>query len=136
MFVPIDSHLLLHWFEIGRTSEPAMGLGRFEGRSYLSALHEDAERPDRERAKSSNAERVDFLVQESPRRYDLVFCQIGGESFKHWHVYQPFKKALVGAGIDPKKYSWKEFRHTTGIADVQERSTGFSHQRPIETLQH
>ena len=53
------------------------------------------------------------LFKKLPKKHDLVFCQFGGEPFRHWHIYQPFKKALVALKIDPKKYSWKELRHTT-----------------------
>jgi len=53
------------------------------------------------------------LFKNLQRKHELVFCQNGGDPFKHWHIYQPFKKALVAAGSDPKKYSWKELRHTT-----------------------
>ncbi len=53
------------------------------------------------------------LFKELPDRSEWVFCQPDGESFKQWHVYKPFKEVLKSLGIDTKRFSWKELRHTT-----------------------
>ena len=37
----------------------------------------------------------------------------GADPFRQWHIHRPFKKVLKEVGIDFKKYSWKELRHTT-----------------------
>jgi len=44
---------------------------------------------------------------------ELIFYRPNGGPYKRWHVFKPFKRVLKVAGIDSKKYSWKELRHTT-----------------------
>ncbi len=61
-----------------------------------------------------NAEGIDDLFESLPKASEWVFYQADGEPFRPWHVYKPFKKVLEAAGIDAKRYSWKELRHTTG----------------------
>jgi len=53
------------------------------------------------------------LFKGLPNRSEWVFCQSDGEPFKQWHIYKPFKQILKELGIDTKRYSWKELRHTT-----------------------
>ena len=53
------------------------------------------------------------LFKGRPNRSEWVFCQPDGEPFKQWHIYKPFKEVLKSLGIDPKRFSWKELRHTT-----------------------
>ena len=53
------------------------------------------------------------LFESLPKRSELVFCQEDGEPFKQWHIHNPFKRVLEAVGIDTKRYSWKELRHTT-----------------------
>jgi integrase len=53
------------------------------------------------------------LFKGRPNRSEWVFCQPDGEPFKQWHIYKPFKEVLKSLGIDPKRFSWKESRHTT-----------------------
>jgi hypothetical protein len=54
------------------------------------------------------------LFESLPKRSEYVFSQRDGKPFKQWHVYKAFKRVLKAVGIDPKQYSWKELRHTTG----------------------
>jgi integrase len=54
------------------------------------------------------------LFKGLPKRSEYIFSQPDGKPFKQWHVYKAFKKVLKAVGIDPKQYSWKELRHTTG----------------------
>jgi len=53
------------------------------------------------------------LFESLPRKSAYVFCQSNGNPFKQWHVYKAFKRVLEAVGIDAKRYSWKELRHTT-----------------------
>ena len=53
------------------------------------------------------------LFKSLPKRSEWVFCQPDGDPFKQWHIYKPFKEALRSIGIDTKRFSWKELRHTT-----------------------
>jgi integrase len=53
------------------------------------------------------------LLKNLPKRSELVYCQNDGDPFKQWHIHKPFKRVLEAVGIDSKKYSWKELRHTT-----------------------
>jgi integrase len=54
------------------------------------------------------------LFESLPKRSEYVFSQRDGKPFQQWHVYKAFKKVLKAVGIDPRQYSWKELRHTTG----------------------
>jgi integrase len=54
------------------------------------------------------------LFKGLPKRSEYVFSQRDGKPFKQWHVYKAFKRVLKAVGIDPKQFSWKELRHTTG----------------------
>jgi integrase len=53
------------------------------------------------------------LFETLPKRSEWVFYQANGEPFKQWHIHKPFKKVLKAIGIDARRYSWKELRHTT-----------------------
>jgi len=53
------------------------------------------------------------LFRGLPDRSEWVFCSGDGSPYIRDHVYGPFKKLLESLRIDPKKYSWKELRHTT-----------------------
>jgi integrase len=53
------------------------------------------------------------LFESLPKRSEWVFYQPNGEPFRQWHIHKPFKKVLKAIGIDTKRYSWKELRHTT-----------------------
>jgi len=53
------------------------------------------------------------LFESLPKRSEWVFCQHDGEPFRQWHIHTPFKRVLKAVGIDTKRYSWKELRHTT-----------------------
>jgi len=54
------------------------------------------------------------LFEGLPKRSEYVFSQPDGKPFRQWHVYKAFKRVLKAVGIDPKQFSWKELRHTTG----------------------
>lgn len=54
------------------------------------------------------------LLQAFPKRSEWVFTRWDGLPYNHWDVYRPFKALLKSLGIDEKKYSLKEIRHTTG----------------------
>jgi len=54
------------------------------------------------------------LFKSLPKRSEYVFSQPDGKPYRQWHVYKAFKRVLEAVGIDPKQYSWKELRHTTG----------------------
>jgi len=45
---------------------------------------------------------------------EWVFSKPGGLPYQHWDVIKPFKGVLKSVGIDPKLFSLKELRHTTG----------------------
>ncbi len=53
------------------------------------------------------------LLENLPKRSELVFCQHDGEPYKQWHIHKPFKRVLEAVGIDHRQFSWKELRHTT-----------------------
>ena len=53
------------------------------------------------------------LFQGLPKRGEWVFYRNDGTPYLRDHVYGPFKRVLKSLGIDTKKYSWKELRHTT-----------------------
>lgn len=55
------------------------------------------------------ADLIDGLTKKS----GYVFCQPNGQPYKQWHVYKAFKKVLKAVGIDSRRYSWKELRHST-----------------------
>jgi integrase len=54
------------------------------------------------------------LFRVLPSRSEWVFTRWDGMPYNHWEIHKPFKKILRSLGIDTKKYSWKELRHTTG----------------------
>lgn len=54
------------------------------------------------------------LFKNLPKKSEWVFCRANGEPFSRDHIYKQFKKILKAVGIDPKRFSWKELRHTTG----------------------
>ncbi|MGZ3568034.1 MAG: tyrosine-type recombinase/integrase, partial [Thermodesulfobacteriota bacterium] len=54
------------------------------------------------------------LLKNLPKKSEWVFCRADDEPFSRDHIYKQFKKILKAVGIDPKRYSWKEIRHTTG----------------------
>ncbi len=45
---------------------------------------------------------------------EYVLCFEDGTRLRQWHFYKRFKKILKAIGVDPKEYSPKELRHTTG----------------------
>src|SRR5512139_1071149 len=53
------------------------------------------------------------LIKSLPKKFKYVFCQPNGEPYRQWHVYKAFKKVLKAVGIDSRRYSWKELRHST-----------------------
>jgi integrase len=53
------------------------------------------------------------LFKGLPNHSEWVFYRADGTPYTRDHIYNPFKKILKGLGIDTKKYSWKELRHTT-----------------------
>ena len=53
------------------------------------------------------------LFRSLPNRSEFIFCQPNGEPYRQWHIHKPFKKILKALGIDTRRYSWKELRHTT-----------------------
>jgi integrase len=53
------------------------------------------------------------LFKALPNHSESVFYRADGNPYTHGYIYGPFKKVLKGLGIDVKKYSWKELRHTT-----------------------
>jgi integrase len=53
------------------------------------------------------------LFRSLPRCGEWVFCRQDGTPYIHDSLYETFKKILKSLGIDTKKYSWKELRHTT-----------------------
>jgi integrase len=54
------------------------------------------------------------LFRGLPKRSEWVFFRWDGGPFELWDIQKPFKALLASLGIDTKKYSWKEIRHTTG----------------------
>lgn len=55
-----------------------------------------------------------FKHLPGPGRSEWVFFRWDGGPYEHWDLQKPFKALLGSLGIDTKKYSWKELRHTTG----------------------
>jgi len=55
-----------------------------------------------------------FKSPPGPARSEWVFFRWDGGPFEHWDIQKPFKALLESLGIDTKRYSWKELRHTTG----------------------
>ena len=53
------------------------------------------------------------LFKSLPKRSEWVFFRWDGGPCAHWDIQKPFKALLKALGIDTKKYSWKELRHTT-----------------------
>jgi site-specific recombinase XerD len=53
------------------------------------------------------------LIESLPKKSEYVFCQPNGKPYRQWHVHKAFKKVLKAVGIDSKRYSWKELRHST-----------------------
>ena len=53
------------------------------------------------------------LFQGLPRCGEWVFSKPDGTPHYHWNIFKSFQKVLMSLGIDTKKYSWKELRHTT-----------------------
>jgi integrase len=53
------------------------------------------------------------LFQGLPKQSEWVFYRNDGTPYLRDHIYGPFKKILRSLGIDIRKYSWKELRHTT-----------------------
>jgi integrase len=53
------------------------------------------------------------LFKSLPNHSEWVFYRSEGNPYIRDHIYGPFKRLLKGLGIDTKKYSWKELRHTT-----------------------
>jgi len=53
------------------------------------------------------------LFQNLPKRSEWVFSQPDGTPYRHWNTFKAFRNLLKSLGIDTKKYSWKELRHTT-----------------------
>ena len=53
------------------------------------------------------------LFQGLPRHGEWVFSKPDGTPYYHWNIFKAFRKVLMSLGIDTKKYSWKEIRHTT-----------------------
>jgi integrase len=54
------------------------------------------------------------LFKDLPKKSEWVFFRPNGEPFDRDRVYKQFKKVLKVAGIDQRRYSWKELRHSTG----------------------
>ena len=54
------------------------------------------------------------LLKARPVRSEYVFSRPDGSKLRHWDFYRPFKKIVQAIGLDPKEYSCKEIRHTTG----------------------
>jgi integrase len=54
------------------------------------------------------------LFKGLPKRSEWVFFRWDGGPYEHWDLQKPFKALLKSLGIDTKRYSWKELRHTTG----------------------
>jgi integrase len=55
-----------------------------------------------------------FKHLPGPDRSEWVFFRWDGGPYEHWDIQKPFKALLEALGIDTKRYSWKELRHTTG----------------------
>jgi integrase len=53
-------------------------------------------------------------LSKAKRSDEWVFVRGDGLPYQHWDIHKPFKALLKSLGIDNKKYSWKEIRHTTG----------------------
>ncbi len=54
------------------------------------------------------------LFKVLPTRSEWVFCKPDGRPYRHWNIFEAFRRVLKSVGIDTEKYSWKEIRHTTG----------------------
>jgi integrase len=55
-----------------------------------------------------------FKRLPGPKRSEWVFFKWDGGPYEHWDLQKPFKALLESLGIDTKRFSWKELRHTTG----------------------
>lgn len=75
------------------------------------------------------------LFESLPKASEWVFYQPHGEPFRQWHVHKPFKKVLKAVGIDTKRYSWKELRHTTASLMHRKGVPCIGDQRSVETYQ-
>ena len=53
------------------------------------------------------------LFKTLPKGSEWVFSKPGGDRYHHWNTFKAFRSLLKSLGIDAKKYSWKELRHTT-----------------------
>jgi len=53
------------------------------------------------------------LFKSFPKGSQWVFCKGDGTPYHHWNTFKAFRSLLKSLGIDAKKYSWKELRHTT-----------------------
>ncbi len=52
-------------------------------------------------------------IRVIPKVSEWVFVQTNGLPCKHWLIFKAFRRVLRSLGIDVKKYSFKEIRHTT-----------------------
>ena len=53
------------------------------------------------------------LFETFPKRSDWVFYRPDGTPYSHANIFNAFRKVLKSLGIDTRRYSWKELRHTT-----------------------
>ena len=83
-----------------------------EGAIYLPSSKTLKDPTGRGQRIAMQRELVD-LFKSLPKRSEWVFCKEDGLPFTKMEVYYPFKKVLKDLGIDLKKFSWKEIRHTT-----------------------
>ncbi len=78
------------------------------------------------------------LLNRLPKRLEYVFYRPDSNLCLRDHIYGPFKKVLRSLGINVRKYSLKEIRHTTGsqiraIAEITGRKHA-SHTKTISKL--
>jgi integrase len=84
-----------------------------EGVIYLPSSKTLKDPTGRGQRIAMQGELIDLFKSLSKNKSEWVFCRADGLPFTKNQVYEPFKRTLRDLGIDTKKYSWKEIRHTT-----------------------
>jgi integrase len=84
-----------------------------EGVIYLPSSKTLKDPTGRGQRIAMQGELIDLFKSLSKNKSEWVFCRADGLPLTKSQVYEPFKKTLRNLGIDTKKYSWKEIRHTT-----------------------
>jgi integrase len=80
-------------------------------------------------------DRLVEILMNLPRRSKYVFCQEDGSPLRLWHIQRPFKAMVKAIGLDPRKYSLKELRHTTGTIMYEKGADPVDIQRHLRHSQ-